>query len=275
MNTISEKIHFQVLQLNSNWFDQKQSLFIQEKDYDKKTLEIHVTIPESIGYDEYGDSHTFEERVFNIDFQNYCWDDSFPGSLRDQNGDNLDYPIQGRTVASNIIEIVSTSVHKVSSDETKYAILMSAYTAMLEQCIKLKTNGFDKEKYGLVLDEFYFRCQSKMFANFSDLKYYHLLSVEYQFKERLTFRLKQPELAALLLILHRADFFHHEAGVETDFMDFCTNRFYCYNQKEKAYTKAKGLKNEYYTVKKSIKENKSKSPLSEVSRILTATIKEL
>ena len=259
--------------INLDWYYAKREAFSNEQIYDKELDRIYhsFTMDDSFT-DDNGKLYPKQtDYIIDIDFVNYCWSSDFlysneyylskyeiedseinpPFSLKE-----ISYKIE--LIIKKYFNVAGTPSNiaasiSVISEGVKEVLLKKRRAASVKKPDKRKVSIKEAEKvkdeYSDVLSYFYFTLMNRL--NESYKEYVVLSTIEHQYdeKNRLVFDLTQDELGALLYILNTAGFIKVIVPGDTDFVNFCTDRFYYSKGVEKVPTKASGLRKKYNDAK--------------------------
>ena len=234
------KIEQLISQLDSTWYEKKKYWFEKEPLYNHKHGIIYDVFEGSYWQDEAEGPVKEPDTVIDIDFKKYCWNSYYPGCLDSNEGSNEVYPTDLKRVVSGILIEINQMISQVITDDVKYNIIMQSRETMIEKVEYMLTLQPDNIEYIETLKDFLQRARIDLHNEHKQFKEAYEAAKKYQ--DKLVFDLKQEELAALLYILYKADFFHQSTTGDTVFLDFCRKFFYFQNQKKPGVpTIAKGI----------------------------------
>jgi len=261
----------QVSKLNRDWYKSKKRFFQKENGYDTERGHVYKILPDKESlYDEEGVYITDKDIVIDVNINQYCWNDYFETSFSDKGYYDEELPINSKVIAYQIIQWIENTIKGVDDIAAKHKVILSVIDTIKDQIEIFTKENSDSDEYIDILDQFLILCRQCISRRFSFTKKVHLITTEYSKNERLTFELNQEELGALLYILYMSDILKISTPGDTSFLNFCQDRFYFYNQKAKAYTKAILLRNKFNDSKKS-----SSKARKEVIKKLKAVINRL
>ena len=258
-------------QINLEWYYKKKNAFQKEGLFDEKLGKIYSCI-------EIDNSHVNEDGDFisekrecliDIDIVNYCWDSDFfygsESSATAIDGIEYDFPMSLKNISYKILEKVNeyysaagTSNNIAHSlynilDKVKESLIANINSTRVEKADKrkdsIKAAQQVEEEYKEILLFFYFNLKTILQNRYKHYLVLSSLELEYEENSRLVFDVSQDELSALLYILNTAGFFRSIASGDTEFINFCKERFYYSKGVKKEPTKAVDIRRKYNEVK--------------------------
>jgi len=230
MEILFEKINNEVTQLSYEWFLEKKKLFENEPFFDKSLGKVYDVITDKYFFTE-DDGKIFEterEIVIDRDLTHYCWNSNFYGSIQ---RDSINYPdesIINTPIDANVIS--STILGLITEEASHYTEIKATHTLLTKTYSHLKTftNELTKTNtdslYLMAISYFREQFQLQLVKAFDyTLKQIDLLDTQV---DKLEFNLGQEELAALLFILNKCEFFNTANIYDTSFLRFCRDYFY-------------------------------------------------
>lgn len=236
------KIEQLASRLNYEWYNEKKSFFSKEPFYDPKEGKISDTIPNSVTFeDENSEEFSVDQPyVYDVDFNNYCWRGFYCNLISITEEEYEDYPIDASDISKQIIFNIRDLVNSLKNDDETYNVITISKETLTEKIEKMQMLNPDNIEYKEVLKFFLDKTITAIDMEFNQFLSAYVASKKY--KDKLVFNLNQEEIAALLNILFKADFFYQPYGAEYMFLDFGSKYFHFPNQRKNGQiTPAKGL----------------------------------
>jgi hypothetical protein len=236
------KIEELVSQLDYSWYNQKKYFFEKETFYIPKYGKICEEMPDyRQDWDE--ENQCSIERpniVIDIDFKEYCWSSYYPGCLNGSEYTIETLPIDSGNVCASVLAEVKELVNELRTDDLRHNVLMIARDTLIDNIEQLQALQADDTEYKDILSHFLHEARMAIHKEFRAFKEAYFASKDY--KHKLVFNLNQDELAALLNILFKAEFFYQSDVADNMFLDFARKHFHFPNQRQKGkITLARGL----------------------------------
>jgi hypothetical protein len=219
--------------LSAAWFIELKKEFEKHPFYNNVSCKIDYVYQQTFqGYDFEKDEMTDDivDIAVEATLPEYAWrGEEYPYEVEDK-----DLVIKGDRLASEIIEILDKLLKETSSTQDKYKLIKSVVGFVKEQAEELK-GEFQEANYLEAIDYCVYLLRIEITNKYVTIKYAHEVIQKYD--EKLVFDLSQNELAFLLAVLLRANFFQG-TNTKSFSYDFFRKYFYFRNQKEGDFSRA-------------------------------------
>jgi len=244
------QINAEIQKLNSTWFAQSLKLFNEHKFYNHESKKL---LGEFRYYDEFYDHETHELEVIDkkisvdLTLEQFCWDNSVLDMVDPFDPDDPDNIIVGKRVSRNIIGIIKSFVdnlHSIDPVQINKFILATLERVKTEINLIVHSNN---SLHSQVLGIFLINHRQALSDEF---RHYKQVANEIEtYKDHIKFNLNLEQLAALVLLMERAEFIHQAGIGGNSYLNQCASLFYFYNQRVGTHTVATGIRSKFNDAK--------------------------
>lgn len=213
-----------VNQLNYDWFLKKKAFFKEETFYNSEFEIIKEEFDNP--YSDNSDSDSNKKLIeISLDLNSYCWSSNFYGSrvqcIEHEESFYYGIPIDASDISSDIVDYISFTTSKYTEILAIHNFILGVIDIINLWIVAVSDNVSDGDFINFLL---FF--QSKTRREISK-KFGHISQqVSYlNSNDSLEFNLGQEELAALLLILNKANFLNTAGFRDSSFLHFCAMYF--------------------------------------------------